>query len=133
MMAMASMFAGLMACSQPSTSGDLPGAPLRLESPFDMDAVKFKTYGNNQQGQILLEQNPPRFTPDVKEYHEMLLKGSCDARGKFNFENVAAGDYYVMAFIIWKTGPAEGASSSGGAVMKRIRVEPNSTNVVRMD
>src|SRR5688572_17514936 len=104
-----------------------PGA-----APVSLSSI-FKTYGNNQQGQILLEQNPPRFTPDVKEYHEMLLKGSCVARGKFNFENVAAGDYYVMAFIIWKTGPANGASSTGGAVMKRIRVEPNSTNVVRMD
>jgi len=44
-----------------------------------------RTYGNDQQGQILLEQNPPKFTPDVPEYHDMLIKGACDARGEFRF------------------------------------------------
>ena len=63
----------------------------------------------------------------------MLLKGSCDAHGEFKFENFAAGDYYVMAFIIWKTGPADAASNTGGAVMKQLRVEANSANVLRMD
>jgi len=92
-----------------------------------------KTYGNNEQGQILLEQKPPRFTPDVKEYHEMLIKGSCDAKGDFEFRNVAAGDYYVMAFLIWEARPGDAASKTGGAVMKRIHVEPGSTNVVRLN
>ena len=44
-----------------------------------------KSYGNDQQGQILMEQNPPKFTPDVPEYHDMLIKGACDARGEFRF------------------------------------------------
>lgn len=77
----------------------------------------FKTYGNTREGQILLEQNPPKFTPDVKQYHEMLLKGVCDAKGKFRFEKVPAGEYFIMGFIIW--------DKTGGAVMKRIRVGAN--------
>lgn len=77
-----------------------------------------KTYGNNSQGQILLEQNPPKFTPDAPEYHEMLLKGACDERGDFTFTKVPAGDYYVMAFI------------TGGAAMKRISVSAGSNQVV---
>jgi hypothetical protein len=171
------IFVALLAFLQVSASRDLPAAPLKLDSPFDIEAVRFvkqtgnatvrgqaflkladgtsrscagfaiellpvaaysderifKTYGNNRQGQILLEQNPPKFTPDVKEYHEMLLKGACDASGEFQFEKVAAGDYYVMAFIIWEATPGDAASKTGGGVMKWIRVEPGSNNVVRLN
>jgi len=84
-----------------------------------------KTYGNNQHGQILLEQNPPKFTPDVPEYHEMLLKGSCDQRGEFRFSKVPAGDYFVMAFIIWETSTTP-PRKTGGGVMKRITVPAGS-------
>jgi hypothetical protein len=174
----ASTVMGLLVCTQTQSSESSPGQdPLKLESPFDMEAVKFvkepgdatvmgqaflklrdgtlkscagfnvellpvaaysnerifKTYRSNEQGQILLEQNPPKFTPDVKEYHEMLLKSSCDAQGEFRFKNVAAGDYYVMAFIIWEATTGDAASKTGGGVMKRIHVEPNSTNVVLLN
>jgi hypothetical protein len=86
-----------------------------------------RTYGNVEQGQILLEQNPPRFTPDVPEYHDMLLKSACDAQGRFEFTRVPAGDYFVMAFIIWDDTSGAAPRKTGGAAMKRIRVEPRST------
>ena len=85
-----------------------------------------KTYGDDQQGQILIEQNPPKFTPDVPEYHEMLIKGACDSRGAFTFNAVPAGDYFVMAFIIWDDVSAPTPRKTGGGVMKRIRVAPGS-------
>ena len=96
------------------------------------------TYGNNQQGQILLEQHPPKFTPDDPAYHELLLKSQCDAQGVFDFRQVPAGEFYVMVFVIWEeagadptpgqperlSGPARPRHQRGGALMKRIRVEP---------
>ncbi len=85
-----------------------------------------KTYGNDQQGQILMEQNPPKFTPDAPEYHDMLIKGACDLRGEFSFSNVPAGDYFVMAFIIWDDASGPTPRKTGGAVMKRIRVASQS-------
>lgn len=84
-----------------------------------------KTYGNTREGQILLEQNPPKFTPDVKAYHEMLLKSVCDAKGQFRFEKVPAGEYFIMAFIIWDDTSGATPRKTGGAVMKRIRVGAN--------
>ena len=80
-----------------------------------------KTYGNTREGQILLEQNPPKFTPDVKAYHEMLLKSTCDAQGQFRFEKVPQGEYFIMAFIMWDD-TSGSPRKAGGAVMKRIRV-----------
>ena len=72
----------------------------------------FKTYGNNLKGQILLSQNPPRFRPDVAAYHDLVRKTTCDDNNKFAFSSIHAGDYYVMAFIIW--------DGHGGAVMQRV-------------
>jgi hypothetical protein len=89
-----------------------------------------KTYGNTNQGQILLEQNPPKFTPDVPEYHEMLLKGACDKRGEFTFTRVPAGDYFVMAFIIWDDVSGATPRKTGGAAMKRISVAAGSHQAV---
>ena len=80
------------------------------------------TYGNNQQGQILLDQNPPAFTPDAPEYHELLLKAQCDEQGVFAFDEVPAGEYYVMVFVIWHDMAGGEKRPQGGAVMKRIRV-----------
>lgn len=80
------------------------------------------TYGNNQQGQILLDQNPPAFTPDAPAYHELLLKSQCDEQGVFAFNKVPAGEYYVMVFIIWHDTVGGAKRPQGGAVMKRIRV-----------
>jgi hypothetical protein len=81
-----------------------------------------KTYGNVQRGQILLEQNPPKFVPDFKEYHELLLKSACDAQGVFRFENVPAGDYFVMAFLIWEEKAGGTVRKTGGALMQRLSV-----------
>lgn len=89
-----------------------------------------KTYGNTSQGQVLLEQNPPKFTPDVPEYHEMLLKGACNERGEFTFTQVHAGDYYVMAFIIWDDVSGATPRKNGGAAMKRINVAAGSRQTV---
>ena len=92
-----------------------------------------RTYGNDQQGQILLEQNPPKFTPDVPEYHDTLIKGACDERGEFRFRNVPAGDYFVMAFIIWEDASRATPRKSGGAAMKRIHVAAGSQVEAHLD
>lgn len=73
----------------------------------------YKTYGNNKSGQILIKENPPKFTPDHKLYHDLVIKNTCDSNNRFSFSKVHPGDYYVMAFIIWN-------GKDGGGVMKRI-------------
>ena len=85
-----------------------------------------RTYGNDRQGQILIEQNPPKFTPDAPEYHDMVIKAACDASGTFTFSNVPAGKYFVVAFIIWDDTSSATPRKTGGGVMKRIEVAPGS-------
>lgn len=83
-----------------------------------------RTYGNDQRGQILLEQDPPKFKPDEPRYHDMLIKGACNQRGEFRFDQVPAGDYFVIAFIIWDDASGSTPRKTGGGVMGRIRVPP---------
>jgi hypothetical protein len=85
-----------------------------------------RTYGNDQHGQILMEQNPPKFTPDAPEYHDMVIKGACDSRGEFKFSNVPAGAYFVIAFIIWDDASGATPRKTGGGAMKRIHVSAGS-------
>ena len=81
-----------------------------------------RTYGNDRQGQILMEQHPPKFTPDALEYHDMVIKGACDPSGTFTFSNVPGGSYFVIAFIIWDDPSGDTPRKTGGGVMKRIEV-----------
>ena len=94
-------------------------------TPYSKERI-VKTYGNDQQGQILMEQHPPKFTPDAPEYHDMLIKGACDLRGEFIFSNVPAGDYFVIALIIWDDASSATPRKTGGGVMKRIGVSAES-------
>lgn len=82
-----------------------------------------KIYGNNEQGQVLLKDNPPKFTPDPKEYHEMLIKGKCNENSEFSFSQVNSGDYYIVAFIMWDNEVNGKTIKEGGATMKRVRVD----------
>lgn len=86
----------------------------------------FKTYGNNVGGQILISQNPPKFEPDVKEYHELVIATTCDAKGEFQFNDVPQGDFYILAFIIWNEERDGVSKTLGGAVMRKIQVKENS-------
>lgn len=92
----------------------------------------FNNYGNNTAGQILLSQNPPKFNPDVKEYHEMLLSTNCDSENKFRFNDVPKGDYYLIAFIMWGVEKDGATKKLGGAVMNKIQVNEGVTIEVNL-
>jgi hypothetical protein len=86
----------------------------------------FKTYSNNDHGQILMEDNPPKFTPDAKEYHDMVIKTKCNANNEFSFKNITPGEYYVIGFIIWDVNENGKPVKTGGGVMKKVTVAANS-------
>ncbi|WP_416307366.1 hypothetical protein [Neptunicella sp. SCSIO 80796] len=100
-------------------------------TPYSSERI-FKTYGSNQQGQILLSQNPPSFTPDAKAYHEMEIISQCDQNGEFHFNNIKAGEFYVMAFIIWEEQQHGKNLKKGGGVMHYIRLQDHQPQHILM-
>lgn len=85
----------------------------------------FKIYGNNDHGQILVEDNLPKFTPDAKGYHDMVIKTKCNADNEYAFNNITAGEYYVIGFIIWEINENSKTVKTGGAVMRKVTVAAN--------
>lgn len=79
-------------------------------------------YGNNSKGQVLMKDNPPKFTPDPVEYHELVRKSKCDEKNQFSFKDLPVGEYYVIFFIIWKN---ETGEDDGGALMRRVSLKEN--------
>lgn len=100
-------------------------------TPYSTERIE-KTYGNTQQGQILISQNPPRFTPDPKAYHELSRKTQCKDGHQFRFDDVPLGEYYVMAFIFWPSETQEGVYE-GGAAMHRLTVASDGDHRVSLD
>ncbi|WP_340677416.1 hypothetical protein [Paraglaciecola sp.] len=100
-------------------------------TPYSSERI-VKTYGNKQQGQILLSQNPPVFTPDAKAYHEMEIIGQCDQHGVFSFNNIKAGEFYVMAFIIWDEQQGKDKIKMGGGVMHYINLQDHRPQKILM-
>jgi hypothetical protein len=84
-----------------------------------------KIYGNNDHGQILIDDNIPTFTPDAKGYHDMVIKTKCNSNNEFTFNTISSGDYYVIGFIIWDKSENGKTVKTGGAVMKKVKVAPH--------
>lgn len=62
----------------------------------------------------------PRFDPDPSGFYRSVRITKCDAQGRFEFEGIAAGDWYVEAIVTWE---APGAGLQGGSLMRLVHVE----------
>jgi hypothetical protein len=63
------------------------------------------------------------------EYMRYARKTKCDADGKFAFNKVAPGSYYVVTFTTWSTGQAY-ALPEGGYQMRRVIAGPESDGLI---
>ena len=82
-------------------------------------------YAEKSHGSILVsERKPPIFSPDAPEYHDHARKTTCDENGIFSFEYLPAGEYYIIAFILWDEEQENGETElKGGGLMKRLYVK----------
>lgn len=60
------------------------------------------------------------------QYLATVRRTKCDAQGYFEFENIPAGDYYVVTQVVWMT-PFGNYSQSynGGSLVDRITLNAN--------
>jgi len=72
---------------------------------------------------------PPRvvFTNESEKYQSMIPTSMCDAQGYFSFKDVADGEYFITAIVVWSAGPH---NPQGGFLMKRIKVEGGETKTI---
>jgi hypothetical protein len=64
---------------------------------------------------------------DEKEYVRTTRETICDAQGKFEFEDIPNGVYFLTVPVVWQVTPY---SREGGYLMQRVRVEAGRTEKV---
>lgn len=70
-----------------------------------------------------------KFQPDHPSYQQGFIKSVCDQSGNFKFSNVASGDYFLVATVVWESVSVDpifnqvGTIFNGGALMKKISVQ----------
>ncbi|WP_211826751.1 carboxypeptidase regulatory-like domain-containing protein [Kistimonas asteriae] len=82
---------------------------------------------SNQWYQIAYIQNTPLSEPDP-QYNNYIITTTADADGKFAFNNVPAGEYYLTTQVFWEaaTGYQGALQRHGGTISKKISVVKSS-------
>lgn len=62
--------------------------------------------------------------PDIAGYKQNIKTTQCDATGNFSFENVADGDFFVQANVVWGGGRL---GIMGGHLIQKVKVEKGRT------
>ena len=78
-------------------------------------------FGNDTRGYVTLASSPRYPTNIPADFPRSIRRVGCDADGRFRFEGVPAGRWYVFSNVIWRSGGGETAPE-GGALMQRVEV-----------
>ena len=86
-------------------------------------------FGNEARGYAPLSSSP-RYPADIAaDFKSTVRRVACDAEGRFRFDGVPAGRWYVFSNVVWRAVGAEGALQ-GGALMQRIDVAEGARTTV---
>ncbi|WP_025742001.1 hypothetical protein [Aquimarina pacifica] len=80
-------------------------------------------YQSKSSGYVHVEDGIPKFTPDPEEFHD-TMKTMCNKNGEFEFNNLPAGSYYVIAFMLW--------DQTGGGIMQQVTLSEGESKEIKM-
>ena len=78
-------------------------------------------FGNDARGYVTLASSPRYPANIAADFRRSIRRVGCDADGRFRFDGVPAGRWYVFSNVIWRSGGGE-AAPEGGALMQRVEV-----------
>jgi hypothetical protein len=78
-------------------------------------------FGSEARGYAPLASSPRYPANIAADFKSTVRRIGCDAEGRFRFDSVPAGRWYVFSNVIWRSGGGE-AAPEGGALMQRIDV-----------
>ena len=68
-------------------------------------------------------------TPDFEAYLDVRRQTTCDAEGRFRFEGLADGDYFVTTSVMWWN---RETILQGGQLMRRVRIRDGQSKQILM-
>ena len=78
-------------------------------------------FGSEARGYAPLASSPRYPANIAADFKSTVRRIGCDAEGRFRFDGVPAGRWYVFSNVVWPSSGAE-APPQGGALMQRIDV-----------
>jgi len=67
-------------------------------------------------------------TPELKAYFDVRRETTCDEEGRFRFEGLADGDYFVFTTVQWWANDF----LQGGQLMQRVRIRNGQSEQILM-
>ena len=80
-------------------------------------------FGERKNGSREASKEKVVFIPDEKAFHRLSRRTVCDVDGKFEFENVGDGDYFLTTKIVWGNPDEPDEQTEGGNLMQKISVK----------
>lgn len=94
------------------------GLPVTLLPRTDYAAERVGVlYGNTQRGYMSAYRRV-LFAPPPAEFSQYIRTTACDAQGRFAFNDVADGEFFIETSITWRVGH----STQGGSLMQAVSV-----------
>lgn len=84
-------------------------------------------YGSDRRG-ARIDGRSLRFEPDPPDYSRLVRQARCDADGRFRFERVANGRFFLTAVLRWQ----DGNRQASGSLMQEISAGGGRTIDVRL-
>lgn len=93
------------------------GLPVRLvpKSTYAEERI-MALYGNEERGFEPVIGQQVQFSSNDTQYGKANKEVTCDAQGNFAFEHLPAGQYFVVAPVVWQVGYAR----QGGILMQSV-------------
>jgi len=105
-------------------------AQLFPAGPYAAEMMRI-VFGNDVRGYVPLASSPRYPTNIAADFSRTVRRVGCDGDGRFRFDSVPAGRWYVFSNVIWRNPGGEAPTPQGGALMLRVDVaEGARANVV---
>lgn len=88
-----------------------------------------EAWGNTEAGTHSAGPGEPMMvTPDMEAFNRTKRRTTCDAEGRFRFDGLADGDYFLVTSVEWW----EGSTLQGGHLMQRVRIHQGGSQQIIM-
>lgn len=85
-------------------------------------------YGSSQSG--FNATRAYNFVPDVSDFHDLIIRSKCDADGRFVFDRLGAGAFYVVTAVRWSENTL--TRGQGGSLMQRVSLRKGQKRTITL-
>lgn len=102
------------------------GSPVEIFPATNFSKERVEKIFNGRKSLDVYQATSYKFENTPDGYLELSRETKADGEGKFTFDNVANGEYFIRTTVFWKAGDA----SQGGMLVEKVSVKDGNVNVI---